>query len=619
MKRMMARLANLGLFIVCSLFCNFVCLHLINKCTIAQSPNNQSINKPDSQRKDGSTPRLEKKVTQVEKKDTIRENAIYLARAVNSQSFNLDTKEQVWVKVQIARVLVGVSKEESIRILEEDFTLLHSLEKNLLKHPENQKEKEELKGLERELIALYCKLAPDKGQREVKRLLDSVSKTDSLESPATNPMDARKQADELANLARSLLQIGNPLGVEVLIKSILITGKISTKWLSAIADAGKKPELLRRLESALSSVLKGKVTADAEDIGNLSVLLIGSMLTQQSTRLAILEFELNSLRQIEMIVRTAREQGQPASINGDSIGYIYSTFNSPLLRMFIKEMPGSEKEVTALLKSLAGSLPGDWAASAQRDFGGMTFEQRLEEASSHPLGEKREELLIELAEDVLRSKFKEEAPLRRQMLDKVLNKITSLDSKVILTDYLFITEAQESTIQGDYTLAADKARQVSRGDWRGLTLAGIASAAEGKDHDEAVRLYMQALIGLDNCTPSITRVEVAFNVAEVMRKADSVLSQSLITRAVQYANAIDFTEQKKPKKFPDHYARIGKIFLILGMEAFQEKDVLRYCNIGELARQDWAGLYQSSQSIENHLLQAIFQIKMCEGVLSPAK
>ncbi len=605
------------------IFCEMLSLSICaqsNSNAIAQSPNSQ-IDKKSSKSATvkPSGDLLEKRDAEKPRKSLLLNDAIYLARFVNSEAFKLEPKNQIWVKLQIARLLGDFSKDEGIHILEDSFTLLHGLKKSLTNQSEYQKEKQELKSLERELIIAYCKLNPEKGQPELKKLLESASKAESLENATTKNIDARQQADELANIARNLLQAGNSIGVDVLLKSILLTGKISTEFLGCVIAAGSRPELLRRLETALPSVLKGRATLDWEDIHHSTGLLIGSRFTQQNTRNAILEFELNSLRQIETLVRTAREQGQASSIDGDSIGYIYSTFNSPLLRMFIKEMPGSEKEITTLLKSLAGSLPGDWAANARRDFGGMTFEQRLEEASRYPLGEQRENLLIALAMDALRDKFKGEPLPRHEMVNRVMDKIASSESKSILSDYLSIAEAMEDTNQGNYILAADKARQVARGDWRGLVLAGIASVVEEKDHDEAVRLYMQSLLGLDNCDPSITRVEVAFKVAEMMRKTDPILSQSLISRAIQYANTIDFSEQKKLKKFPDYYAKIGKTFFILGMEAFQEKDVLRYCNIAELARQDWKNLYLSSQSIENHLLQSIFQIKMCEGILAASR
>ena len=616
----MTRRVRRELFMLVFCMCtSFLILAQSSKPPITQSSNSQPVTKPSSQPVDKSSSDLLGKKDTEKKGDRLQNDAVNLARAINGDSLYLETNNQIWVKSRIAKILSTLSKEESIRILEESFLLLHGLEKSLSKHSENQKEKEELKVLERELIALYCKLTPEKGQQEIKKLIDFASKSDNLESSTSKAIDVRNQADRLANLAVSLLQIGNPIGVDVLLKSMLVTGKVSSRFLDAVYASHRNSELQRRLESAISTALKGGRTVDAEDIANLNALLEGSLITQQNTRLTILEFELASLRQIEMIVRTTREQGQPSSIEGESIGYTYWTFNTLLLPKFIKEMPGSEKEVTALLSSLAGSVSGDWAASTRRDLGGMSFEQRLEEASISPSGEQRETLLVDLAMDVLRDKIKEAKLSRRQMLDKVNDKIKSSESKSTLSDYLYITEAKEYTTTGNYIAASGKAQQVSRGDWRGLTLAGIASAVEEKDHDEATRLYVQSLIGLDNCPPSITRIEVAFKVAEMMRIVDPVLSHSLISRSVQYANAIDFTDKKKSRSFPNHYTTIGKISLVLGMEAAQEKDVLRYCNIGELARLDWEGVYLSSLSIENKLLRASFQIKMCEGLLSYAK
>lgn len=107
--------------------------------------------------------------------------------------------------------------------------------------------------------------------------------------------------------------------------------------------------------------------------------------------------------------------------------------------------------------------------------------------------------------------------------------------------------------------------------------------------------------------------------AERFYEKDLSEGRRLLNVAVRFANQTSFSE--KGYRFPfdkNIFAGIGMIEMALGFEPERIQDALRDIEIGKMAQLDWPVLHDASNIIENRTLRAMFQLKMCEGVISQA-
>jgi hypothetical protein len=422
------------------------------------------------------------------------------------------------------------------------------------------------------------------------------------------------QADNLVKLGKTILKADPSKGASILLESIRKSGKISLYFPSAIADIPDKPQLRQKFENQLLELLSNRTTTDSEDFAALSNLM---SYVQPLTKIGILNYLLNSLRNTESVVRDARERDQPPPFSQASIGYIYTTFSRYIRQEIAKSFPNRLEEVDRLLQTLAGATTADWLKRAGKGSGSVSFEQRFNEITSLQPGQKRDDLLFDLAMDVFDGTFRQSALTTADMAGKIINALNSPDGKNILQDYLLVREATDLLKSKEIDLAITKVRGMSRADWRALALAGIASSYSEKQWDDALLLYKEALVSLENSNSTATQSQVAFRIAGMLARRDPGWSLELLSAAIKYANQANFDESVESTNFRKvFFITIGKVFITFGWEAVKPIEVLGYANIGEMARLDWNQLYNSGMRIDDQYLRAIFQLEMCRGVLS---
>jgi hypothetical protein len=106
-------------------------------------------------------------------------------------------------------------------------------------------------------------------------------------------------------------------------------------------------------------------------------------------------------------------------------------------------------------------------------------------------------------------------------------------------------------------------------------------------------------------------------IAERFYEKDLSEGQRLLNVAIRFANQTSFSE--KGYRFPfdrNIFAGIGMIEMALGFEPERIQDALRGVEIGKMAQLDWLAMHEASNFIENRTLRAMFQLKMCEGVIN---
>jgi len=169
----------------------------------------------------------------------------------------------------------------------------------------------------------------------------------------------------------------------------------------------------------------------------------------------------------------------------------------------------------------------------------------------------------------------------------------------------------------NFVQVAQEARRISRGDWRAQALVGAASGLDKTDQEAARLLYLEALGILNNATPGTAVIRTTLLIAERHYEKQPAVGRQILNSAVRFANQTNFSENGF--RFPfdrSLFVSIGSVVIALGFEPERIYDALRDFNFGKIAQSDWQTLYATSRNIENKMLRATFQLKMCEAVIN---
>jgi hypothetical protein len=540
--------------------------------------------------------------------------AVALALSIGKQADIDDPIDKIRIMLESVKLLVGVRPNDSRYMVTEAADLLLSRKKK----EQSEAEQKKIAAIERELIALYSKLDPEKSEGFIKESLD-IAEENIRKSYADNKsMAAHARVEKMAELASALIDNGIPAGVDLLLNSIAETGRVANAIRKPFRTAVSEPTLRERMSARIKQAFYGKIIAEPGDLSILAALLLYNTREDDSSSIinaAILELEINSLKQIEANLRSAREQAQLFPYTDDELDYICVFFVSNLRKMYSRYLPGRLKDVDLCLKGIQELVSfkiGERSDRARAE----TFQEKLDKASGVTDGSRRERGLINLAFDVLNENVKDERYSRDQMVDKILSALNSNDSKVLVKDANVIAGIRKLATEKNFIQVAQEARRISRADWRALALAGAASGLDKTDQETAKLLYTEALSELNNSKPGTAVIRATLLIAERYYETDPAMGRQILDSAVRFANQTKFSEMGF--RFPfDRVlaASIGSVFIVLGFDTEQIQDALQDFNIGKMAQLDWQIMYETSHNIENKMLRYTFQLKMCEAVI----
>ncbi|HEX5082081.1 MAG TPA: hypothetical protein VFY40_08545 [Blastocatellia bacterium] len=186
-------------------------------------------------------------------------------------------------------------------------------------------------------------------------------------------------------------------------------------------------------------------------------------------------------------------------------------------------------------------------------------------------------------------------------------------------DVRVIADVKELAMEKKFIQAAQEAQRISRNDWRAQAIAGAASVLDKTDQEAAGRLYMEALGVLNNSKPGTAVIRTTLFIAEQYYEKDPEMGRQILDSAIRFANQTNFSEEGF--RFPFDrvlFASIGSVFMTVGFEPERIREALREFDFGKMTRLDWQAMYETSHNIDNKMLRATFQLKMCEAVINQA-
>ncbi len=547
--------------------------------------------------------------------------AVALALFIGTQADVDDPLDEIRIRLESAKLLTKIKPNESSHIVAQAEDLL--LERKKKEQSEDGQIK--IAALERELIALYSKLDPEKTEKFIQSSLDVAAENIRKLHAGNSSIAAKARAEKMAELAAALIDNAIPTGVDLILNSVAETGRVANAFVRPFRKALIDPAMREIMSARIKQALSGKIVAEPNELSMLATFVIGITGRDDAystINAAILELEINSLRHIEATLRATREQERSASYANNALDNLFGLFTSRLRGLYSKWLPERLKDVDASLESIQELVSfkiGERSERAQAE----TFEEKLDKASAIASGSKRERELINLAFDVLNGFIKDEKYSRDQMVDKVLHLLNTKESKAFVEDGKIVTDIKALIKEKNFSQAANEARRISRDDWRAQVLTGVASCldktSDKTDQEVALLLYSNALDVLNASKPGTAIIRTTLKMAERFYEKDLSEGRRLLNVAVRFANQTSFSE--KGYRFPfdkNIFAGIGMIEMALGFEPERIQDALRDIEIGKMAQLDWPVLHDASNIIENRTLRAMFQLKMCEGVISQA-
>lgn len=546
-------------------------------------------------------------------------NAINLARYIGRQA-NIDVPlDKVRVMLQSARLLTSVSPDDSRYLVGEAAELLLGHKKK----EQGEDEQKKMVTIESEIVALYSTIDPDRAEKFISDSLEVAAENIRKQHSNNASLVAKARAEKMVELASVLIEAGITSGADILLNSVAETGRVSNAFYVSFRMALMKPEMRDRISGRIKQAFSGKLVTEPGELSSLALPVVyftGKSGSYSIINAAILELEINSLKYIEAAIRLAREQEQPIPYASDGLDYLCGMFASSLREHYSKWLPSRLEEVDLCLKSIQEYVPFKIGASKEREKA-ETFEEKLWKASAIASGSKRERELINLGFDVLNSRIKDENFSRDQMVDKVLRALNTKESKAFVEDARIVTDIKILIKEKNFLQAANDARRISRDDWRAQVLTGVASCLDktndSADQEAALFLYTNALDVLNASKPGTAIIRTTLKIAERFYEKDLAEGRRILNMATRFANQTNFSE--KGFRFPfdrNIFAGIGMIEIALGFEPERINEALRDVGIGKIAQLDWLIMYDASNNIENKTLRAIFQLKMCEGVIS---
>lgn len=262
--------------------------------------------------------------------------AVALALSIGRQQDIDNPGDKIKVMLESAKLLVGVSPNDSRYLVADVVALL--LERK--KKEQREDEQTKIAAIESEVVALYSKLDPEATERFIKESLD-VSAENIRKLHSNNvPLAAKARAEKMAELANTLIDGSIPAGVDLLLNSVAETGRVADILRRGFRTAVNTSDLQERMSARITQAFSGKIVAEPGELAILAQLVIsitGKNDSCSTINASILELEINSLKQIETTLRSAREQEKPVPYASNALDHLGGLFASSLPRLILNQ------------------------------------------------------------------------------------------------------------------------------------------------------------------------------------------------------------------------------------------------------------------------------------------
>ena len=555
--------------------------------------------------------------------DLSKERAADLAFSAGHDASGLtNLSDRIGIQLEAVRVLAAARPEQAAQLLDSAWAAVTGV-------IEAEKTKESARGaasrLRVNVLALYAKLDPERAKKLEKSLPSSASDAKHEGSRTESQTDAspdRQRADYLVRAGLEQLKVDPAGGVNTALSS-LGTGKISFHLSvmpkAILAKAGR--EAASSFENRVAAALSNRSSLDEEDYLTAVYFLRSDEQMPVSARRGLISFLFNSLQSLVQIVRQNPNKQFPGG-EVETFKSAYSTLTRSVRAHVAADLPDKLSLFDAYLGEVAAVVPQSWLDFHYELWTTDAAEDQLARALKTADPKSRDARLMSLTVRALNGKLPGRKDQQLDYAAKAVAEIKDEGTRAVLQDFLRMAEVMKLVGEKLLPAAADKAKSVSRPDWRAWVLLGLADAQAKENQGAARALHEEAWRALEKSPASPRKAELAFLLARFVGGYDQTRAAEIVASAVRYANQAAEgwgKEWAEPTLLESFFVRVGSQHFAPGQELSGVGEIGFGDEVGDLARHDWTLAESLGKDIKDLGLRLRYQLAMSRGVLAGTK
>ncbi|CAN5340961.1 hypothetical protein BH20ACI1_BH20ACI1_16480 [soil metagenome] len=534
----------------------------------------------------------------------VRNSAINLVSEIGNEASKLsNVSDKILIKIEVAKVLVTINKENAINFLESAWQDVSSISKE---EPENKN----LLPAKNKIIALASEIAPEKAEKWRKILESGEQKsgeTDKKNETDKPPQTAREKADILVKAAIAKVENNPQIAVSESLSSLYNTKKISGHFLDLFQklSADKQYSFLEDLKKGLAEYATAHLSSDINDLGAISSLLSSNLISDLETQHQFGYFLSNSAKLVlNPQIMAGKRPGE--------VLQVYEYFQIFLRPVILRFSPEYVLTLDGLLKDISAFVPANQLDNPL--LSSEAVEAQIEEAKKTVGFEERDRRLTKIVLWLLSKKTRSSKNNVVNLAQSATDEITNLATKEKLNDFIKIVEVEKLIADEDFPSAEKKADKISQIEWRAWALMVLGNHQKSNQFT-ANELYDKSSAVLQKAAGSFYKSQLMFELASLQFKSNQSSAFNTLSEAVKFLNQAK--EEDLKKKQLNFFIVIDE----LGLDAndlYQMKttDIQFNPALGKFASSNWNQTLFISQNIEPLLQRLQFQLLIAQTVLN---
>jgi hypothetical protein len=243
-----------------------------------------------------------------------------------------------------------------------------------------------------------------------------------------------------------------------------------------------------------------------------------------------------------------------------------------------------------------------------------SIETQIEKAEKVAGFEERDRRLTKIVLWLLSKKIRNSKNDIVKLAQSATDKITDLDTKGKLNDFIRIIEIDRLIADKDFPAAEKKSAKISQTEWRAWTLMMLGNLQ--KDNQiTANNFYEDSSTVLRKAGNSAYKAQLMFDIAAMQVDGNQQSAFDTLSEAVKILNKTTKSDSKK-KRLGFTYDVNEFIFDSNDINQLETEDIYFRSSISKFARSNWNQTFLISQNIEPLLQRLKFQLLISNVILN---
>lgn len=531
----------------------------------------------------------------------LQNDAIDLIRGIGKKSSDLtDVNQRIQLRFESAVVLWEYDSDAAFKLLEKAWLDTFS---------EGQRNEYINNSQRNKILNFASRVAPEKVEKWLKEITKKKTEEEKLEDKA-KVFTQRQKADAILGTAIANLKSSPENAVSSAISSLSQTGKISSGFypLVEILERQNRSDLVNNIYDSITNFTKNRTTLDGQDF-----LTIINLMTDNSVkteiRYKLFDFLIASVRKI---ISTQSQNENLSRLSDEEILSIYQDLTFALKPLTANYMNNRVAVLDTLLKEFSVFVSPDKLADPLLN--PDTIEQQIEDAKKTVGSKQRDDRFVKIASFLLSRREKNDVN-SLDLLKDIADKITNLESKERLLDFITVREVEKFIEDENFSDAEAKARLIKTKELQSWTLMALG---EIQKENPAIsnQLYDDALSSLEKAFASNYKTQLSIILASLYGKNDEGKALEILTQTIKYSNQIKSEDKETDSKYPViFFSDIGELNFTADDLDLKEISLDIPESLGKLAEKYWFAVEGLSQQLQPLNLRLEMQLLMAKSAL----